>query len=306
MDNQNDFIIVQQSVPTAGGRISAVRVVLCAVLSLLLLADVTVLSAVVGVKSVFTRENVRQLVRDSDYMTLPLNFDGVDTNLYEMLFFAFANKSSDTVDVYTLAEQVGLADTLADTLFGYGEFILYKKGFEQLDSKTLKKFIGENYETISGAFGSEMEISDAYAAIDEQEAAFDSLTAMNVEKSVPAVGLIRFLFTFAGIGVLIFFALLCSVLIGVVTKSVGTPLVLLGASVLLNGLAGAVTVLMAVTGAIPMGGDSAAQLLLRGAVTAIFPQLFNASVWVSVGGMISVLTGAFLGMLRRNRRKVQG
>ena len=89
---------------TSKGMPAAVRVILCILLSLILLITAVAGAAITTVKLTVTEENIEKLLDDTDYMTIPLVFDGIGSNLYEIFFVAFANPKTEPTDVYKLAE----------------------------------------------------------------------------------------------------------------------------------------------------------------------------------------------------------
>ncbi|MBQ5319522.1 MAG: hypothetical protein J6K17_10535 [Oscillospiraceae bacterium] len=286
---------------------AAVRVILCILLSTLFLVTVVASSAIVVVKKVITRENIEKILDNTDYMTIPLEIDNIQSNLYEMFFIAFANNSTKKVDIYELAEDTEFEKMIAGCLYDYVSFVLYDDKLDEIDDDIIKDFYDDNSKTIDRAFNITLSRNDIYEIIDEQDDIFDKLSDKEIEKSVPYIELIRFAMSPAALIILGVTAAILLILIGIVSRSVGTPLVITGVFASIIGLAGIIAAYLAIFGVIGIAAApvTTASVIWQGVVSALVPSVTVLFVYILTGGILLILTGGFIGKIRRNIKRAK-
>ncbi len=286
---------------------AAVRIILCILLSVLLIADVILIAAAVTVRTAVTEKNIERILDNTDYMTIPLTIDNIQSNLYEMFFIAFANSSTDTVDIYGLAEETGFEKFIAEHIYDYAAFILYDKRLDGIDSDVIMEFYDENSDKIDRAFNVVYSRSEIRDIIEEQDGIFDKLTNNEIEASIPMIKLIRFVMSPAALIILGVLAVVLIVLIGIISKSVGTSFVTAGISVASAGLAGTLLSCLALFGVIgiPQTPVTAESIIWQGAASTLLPDIFMIFMYVLTGGILLILTGGFIGQIRRNIRRTK-
>ncbi|MBQ3162150.1 MAG: hypothetical protein IJC04_08500 [Oscillospiraceae bacterium] len=286
---------------------AAVRFILCILLAVLLIADVIAIAAVTTVRTVVTEKNIEKLIDYTDYMTIPLTIDNIQSNLYEMFFIAFANSETDIVDIYKLAEDTNFEGLIAEHLYNYAAFILYDKRLDGINSEDIKTFYVENLNIINNAFNVTYSRDEVFEIIEEQDEIYSKLTNNEIEAAIPMIGLIRFVMS---PGALIIFGVLAVVLIvfiGVISRSVGTALVVTGISATATGLAGAVASCLAIFGSIGISPTpvTAASVIWQGVVSALLSDVCTLFVYILTAGILLILTGGFIGQIRRNLRRAK-
>ena len=289
------------------GMPAAVRVILCILLSVVLIADVFAIAASTAVRAIATEDNIEKLLDNTDYMTIPLTIDNIQSNLYEMFFIAFANDSTEKVDIYKLADETGFEELIAEQLYNYAAFILYDERLEGIDSDIIMDFYDENSDKINSAFNVTYTRNEIRDIIEGQDVIFDKLTNNEIEASIPMIKLIRFVMSPA---VLIIFAALAAViiiLIGVISRSVGTPLVAAGISVAASGFAGTAVSYLVLFGKIGIAPTpvTAEGLIWQGFVSSVIPDVLTMFAYVLTAGILLILTGGFIGQIRRNIRRAK-
>lgn len=289
------------------GMPAAVRVILCILLSAVLIADIFTIAAATAVRAVATEDNIEKLLDNTDYMAIPLTIDNIQSNLYEMFFLAFANASTEKVDIYKLAEETGFEKFIAEQLYNYAAFILYDERLEGIDSDIIMDFYDENSDKINRAFNVTYTRNEIREIIEGQDELFDRLTNNEIEASIPMIKLIRFVMSPAA---LIIFAILAAViiaLIGIISRSVGTPLVAAGISVAVAGFAGTAASYLVLFGKIGIAPTpvTAAGLIWQGFVSSVIPDVLTMFAYVLTAGILLVLTGGFIGQIRRNIRRAK-
>ena len=286
---------------------AAVRVILCILLSVLLIAGVAAIAAATTVRMNVTEEKIEKLLDNTDYMTIPLTVDNIQTNLYEMFFIAFANSSTNIVDVYKLAEETNFEEFIAEQIYSYAAFVLYDERLEGIDSDVIMEFYDENSDKIDRAFNVTYSRNEIREIIEEQDEIFDKLTNNEIEASIPMIKLIRFAMSPAALIIFSVLAVIIIVLIGVTSRSVGTPLVVTGISAAATGLAGALVSCLAIWGTIgiPLTPITAASVIWQGFVSAILPDVYTMFVYILTAGILLILTGGFIGQIRRNLRRAK-
>ncbi len=286
---------------------AAVRIILCILLSVLLIADVIAIAAATTIRTVVTEKNIEKLLDSTDYMTIPLTIDNIQSNLYEMFFIAFANSSTNTVDIYKLAEETNFEEFLAEQIYSYAAFILYDKRLEGIDSDVIMEFYDENSDKIDRAFNVTYSRNEIREIIEEQDAIFDKLTNNEIEAAIPMIKLIRFAMSPAALIIFGVLAVVLIVFIGVISRSVGTALVVTGISATATGLAGAVASCLAIFGSIGISPTpvTAASVIWQGVVSALLPDVCTLFVYILTAGILLILTGGFIGQIRRNLRRAK-
>ena len=289
------------------GMPAAVRVIFCILLALLLIADTALLTVTTAVRLTVTKDNIEKIVDNTDYMTIPLTVDNIRTNLYEMFFIAFANSSTNPVDIYALAEETDFDGLIAEQLYSYAAFILYDERLEGIDSDVLMEFYDNNADKIEHAFNVVYSRDEIRKIIEEQDELFDRLTNNEIEASIPMSGLIRFVMSTAAMIIFAVLAVACIVLIGIISRSVGTSLVVTGISASATGLAGTVTFCLSIWGTIgiELSPISAAGIIWQGVVGAVMPDILNLFVYILTLGILLIITGGFVGQIRRNLRRAK-
>ena len=285
----------------------AVRIALCILLSVLLLADVVLIAADVTVRTFVTEDNIEKILDNTDYMTIPLTIDNVQSNLYEMFFFAFANASTDTVDIYKLAEETDFEGMIAEQLYNYAAFIFYDRRLEGIDSDVIMEFYDKNTDKIDNAFNVVYSRNEINEIIEKQEQLFDRLTNNEVEASIPMIKLIRFVMSPATLVIFIITVVALIVFIGIISRSAEVPLVAIGISVTAVGLAGTVVSCLAIFGkiGIPAVPVTTAGIIWQGFASTILPDIFRISVYTLTVGILLVITGGFIVQIRRNLRRAK-
>ncbi len=291
----------KKAVPTAA------KVILCILLSVILAVSVILTAASVIVRVTVTEKNIDKLLDNTDYMTIPITIDNIQSNLYEMFFIAFANSSTEHVDIYKLAEETEFEVLIAEQLYNYAAFILYDERLEGIDSDIIKDFYDEHADKIDKAFNITYSKDEIYAIIEEQDELFSKLTNNEIEASIPMIKLIRFVMSPVALIIFAVLTVVCIVLIGVLSRSVGTPLVVTGISASATGLAGAVGSCLAIFGAIgiPSTPVTAASIIWQGASSALIPNICTIFVYILTAGILLILTGGFIGQIRRNLRRAK-
>lgn len=286
-------------------RISAGRVILCILLSVILFADIIVISAVTTVRTVVTKENISELLENTDYMTIPLKIDDVQSNLYEMFFFAFARMSTGNVDIYELAEDTEFEKILSEYLYSYASFILYDTKLKEIDSDVIMDFYDDNSDEISREFGAIYDRNEIREVIEKQDEIFDKLTDDEIEKLIPMLSLIRFMMSLAALIIFGVLAVILIVVIGILSRSVGTPLVATGISATATGLAVITFGILAFLGVIgvPAASITTASIIWQGVLSSIISKVIVIFVYMLTAGIILIITGGFIGQIRRNIRK---
>ncbi len=286
------------------GMPAAVRVIMCILLSLLLIADVVIITAVMTIRTFVTEENIEAIVANTDYMTIPITAENIQSNIYEILIQAFAGEKTSTVDLYKLAEDTRFEKFVTEQLYDYASFILYDERLEGIDSDTIMEFYDKNADTISEAFGVNHSRSEIADAIEGQDELFEKLTNNEIEASIPMIKLIRFAVSIAALIIFAVVAVMLIVLIGIISRSVGTPFVVTGISVLATGLAGAAAAYPALFDKIGVSSASvtAASVIWQGVVSTIISDILTVFIYISAGGILLILTGILIGALRRNSR----
>lgn len=285
-------------------RISAGRVILCILLSVILFADIIVISALTTVRTVVTKENISELLENTDYMTIPLKIDDVQSNLYEMFFFAFARMSTGNVDIYELAEDTEFEKILAEYLYSYASFILYDTKLKEIDSDVIMDFYDDNSDEICRAFGATYDRNEIREVIEKQDEIFDKLTDDEIEKLIPMLSLIRFMMSLAALIIFGVLAVILIVVIGILSRSVGTPLVATGISATATGLAVITFGILAYLGVIGVPASiTTASIIWQGVLSSIISKVIVIFVYMLTAGIILIITGGFIGQIRRNIRK---
>lgn len=312
MNTQIEEAVVTEQTQVAekaekSGMPAAVRIILCILLSVVLIADMAVVAAITTVNTNVTEEKIEKIIDNTDYMTIPLTIDNIQSNLYEMFFIAFANGSTASVDIYALAEETNFEKFLAEQIYSYVAFILYDERLEGIDSDIIMEFYDTNSDKIDNSFNVVYSRDEIHRIIDGQEAVFDKLTNNEVEASIPMIKLIRFAVSPAALVIFTVLAVVCIVLIGVISRSVGTPLVITGISATATGLAGTVCSCLAIWGTIgvELTPITAAGIIWQGVVGAVLPDIFTMFVYILTVGILLILTGGFIGQIRRNLRRAK-
>lgn len=288
--------------PVRKGMPAAVCVILCIFLSVLLIADIFAIAAATAVRTIVTEEKIEKLLDNTDYMTIPLTIDNIQSNLYEMFFLAFANSSTEKVDIYKLAEETGFEKLIAEQLYDYAAFILYDKRLEGIDSDVIMEFYDENADKINNAFNVTYTRNEIREIIEGQDDLFDKLTNNEIEASIPMIKLIRFAVSPVALIIFAVLAVGLIVLIGIISRSVGTPLVVTGISVSATGIVGAAASCLALFGKIGIAPTpvTMAGIIWQGIASTILPEILTAFVYIGTAGILLILTGGFIGQLRRN------
>ena len=297
----------QVAAPKKKNMPSAVRAIICLLLSLFLAVMIIVTAVSAIVRVTVTEKNIDKILSNTDYMTIPLTIDNIQSNLYEMFFIAFANSSTKPVDIYKLAEETDFEALIAEHLYNYAAFVLYDERLEGIDSGIIKEFYDKNADKIDSAFNITYSKDEIYAIIEEQDELFSKLTNNEIEASIPMIKLIRFAMSPAALIIFAVLSVVCIVLIGVLSRSVGTPLVITGISATATGLAGAVVSCLAIFGTIgiPSTPVTAASVIWQGVISAILPNVFTIFVYILTAGILLILTGGFIGQIRRNLRRAK-
>ncbi len=286
---------------------AAIRAIFCFLLSVILAASIILTAASAIVRITVTEKNIDKLLDSTEYMTIPITVDNIQSNLYEIFFIAFANSSTEPVDVYKLAEETELKGLISEQLYNYAAFILYDERLENIDSRIIKDFYDEHADQINKAFNVTSSKDEIYAIIEEQDEFFAKLTNNEIEASIPMIKLIRFVMSPAALIIFAVLAVVGIVLIGVLSRSVGTPLVITGISATATGLAGAVASCLAIFGVIgiPSTPVTAASVIWQGVMSTILPNVFTIFVYILTAGILFILTGGFIGQIRRNLRRAK-
>lgn len=289
------------------GMPAALRIFLCILLSLLLIADVVVIAAATAVRMNSTKDKIEEIIDNTDYMTIPLTIDNVQSNLYEMFLFAFANSSTDYVDIYGLAEETEFDGFIAEQLYNYVSFILYDKRLEGIDSDIIMEFYDKNADKIDNAFNVVHDRNKVRQIIEEQDEIFDNLTNNEIEASIPMIKLIRFAMSPFALILFSMLAIACIVFIGVLSRSIGTPIVVTGISTAAAGLAGTVVSCLSIWGTIgvELTPISATSVIWQGIVGTVLPGIFTMFVYILTVGILLILTGGFIGQIRRNVKRAK-
>ncbi len=285
----------------------AVRIILCILLSVVLLADVIALAAVVTVRTVVTEDNITKIIDNTDYMTLPLTIDNIQSNLYEMFFIAFANNSTDKVDIYELVEDTDFEEFIAEKLYDYASFILYDKKLDNIDSDVIMEFYDENSSQINRAFNITYSRSELREIIEEQDEIFDKLTGKEIESAIPMIDLIRFAVSNTALIILCVLAVILIAAIGIISGSAGTPLVAVGISALITGLAVIAASVLAISGTIGISASpvTTVSIIWQGVVSSVIPDVLTMFTYISTAAVLLILTGGFIGQIRRNLRRAK-
>lgn len=295
--------------PTSGKKRmpAAVRVILCILLAILLFVDAALIAVTTAVRYNATEEKIEELLADTDYMAIPITFDGIKSNVYEIFFFAFANKSTESVDVYELAKDTDLEEIVAEHLYSYVEFILYDKRLDGIDGDVIMDFYNDNSAEIDRAFNVTFSKNEIRKIIDEQGELFDKLSDDEIEDSIPMIDLIRFMMTPVALGILAAIAVICIVLIGILSRSAGTPLVVTGIIATIIGLAVSAASCLAIWGVIgvQLSTVTAASIIWQGVVSAVLPDIFKQFVYILTAGILLILTGGYIGQIRRNLKRAK-
>lgn len=286
---------------------AAIRAIFCFLLSVILAASIILTAVSAIVRVTVTEKNIDKLLDSTEYMTIPITVDNIQSNLYEIFFIAFANGSTEPVDIYRLAEETELKALIAEQLYDYAAFILYDERLEGIDSGIIKDFYDEHADQINKAFNVTSSKEEIYAVFEEQDEFFAKLTNNEIEASIPMIKLIRFAMSPAALIIFAVLAVVCIVIIGVLSRSVGTPLVITGISATATGLAGAVGSCLTIFGAIgiPSTPVTAASVIWQGASSALLPNVFTIFVYILTAGILLILTGGFIGQIRRNLRRAK-
>ena len=281
-----------------------VRGILCVLLAIILIADVAVITITTAVRMNATEEKIRELVADTDYMTIPLMIDNIQSNIYEMFFFVFANNSTGNVDIYKLAEDTDFEGFIAEQIYNYVAFILYDERLEGIDSDIIIEFYDKNADKINSAFNTSHNRNEICELIEGQEALFDKLTNNEIEASFPMVKLIRFVMSPVTFVIFSILAVVCIVFIGILSRSVGTPLVVTGIAATVVGLTISIISCLAIWGTIgvSLSPISAAGVIWQGVAGTVIPDVFTMFVYIFTVGILLILTGGFMGQIRRNLR----
>lgn len=289
------------------GMPAALRIFLCILLSLLLIADVAVIAVTTAVRMNATKDKIEEIIDNTDYMTIPLTIDNVQSNLYEMFLFAFANSSTDYVDIYGLAEETDFDGFISEQLYNYVAFILYDKRLEGIDSDIIMEFYDKNADKIDNAFNIVYDRNEVRKIIEEQDDIFDKLTNNEIEASIPMIKLIRFVMSPFALVLFSVLAVACIVFIGMLSQSVGTPLVVTGISASATGLAGTVVSCLAIWGTIgvELTPITASSVIWQGIVGTVLPGIFTMFVYILTVGILLILTGGFTGQIRRNIKRAK-
>lgn len=286
---------------------AAVCVILCILLSAVLIADIFAIAAATAVRAVVTEEKIEQLLDNTDYMTIPLTIDNIQSNLYEMFFLAFANASTEKVDIYKLAKETEFEKLIAEQLYNYAAFILYDERLEGIDSDIIMEFYDENADKINSAFNVNYTRNEIHEIIERQDKLFDKLTNNEIEASIPMIKLIRFVMSPVALIILTVLAAVVIVFIGVISRSVGTPLVVTGISVTAAGFTGTAASYLALFGKIGITPTpvSTASIIWQGFVSSIIPDIFTMFVYTLTAGILLILTGGFIGQICKNLRRAK-
>ncbi|MBP1549037.1 MAG: hypothetical protein J6A05_03435 [Oscillospiraceae bacterium] len=289
------------------GMPAALRIFLCILLSLLLIADIAVIAATTAVRMNSTKDKIEEIIDNTDYMTIPLTIDNVQSNLYEMFLFAFANSSTDYVDIYGLAEETDFDGFISEQLYSYVSFILYDKRLEGIDSDIIMEFYDKNADKIDSAFNVVHDRNEVSKIIEGQDIIFDKLTNNEIEASIPLIKLIRFAMSPFALVLFSVLAVACIVFIGVLSRSVGTPFVATGISASATGLAGTVISCLSIWGTIgvELTPITSSSVIWQGIVGAVLPDIFTMFVYILTVGILLILTGGFIGQIRRNVKRAK-
>lgn len=293
--------------PVKKGMPAAVRIILCILLAILLFVDAAVIAVTTAVRYNVTEDKIQELLVDTDYMTIPITFDGIKSNVYEIFFFAFANRSTESVDIYELAKDTDLEEIVAEYLYSYVEFILYDKRLDGIDGDVIMDFYNDNSAEIDRAFNVTFSKNEIRKIIDEQDELFDKLSDDEIEDAIPMIKLIRFLMSTIALIILSVVAVVCIVLISILSRSAGTPLVVTGIVVTTIGLAVSVISCLAIWGVIgvQLSTVTAASIIWQGVISAVLPDIFKQFVYILTAGILLILTGGYIGQIRRNLRRAK-
>lgn len=274
-----------------------IRIILCFLLSAVLLAAFVIETAAAAVRISLTEQKISTAVENTDYMSIPISADGIITNPYEIIYSIFGGISAEKTDIYELAEKTDLEDTIAEYVYSYACFILYDDRPDELSADAVKTFYDKNASKISRAFGVNPDNETIHSIIDNQEPLWNKLSRDNIEDSVPAIGLIRFAMSPAGMITVGVIALIMIILIGLTSKRVSAVITLTGVSASITGLAGTVGSALLMFGApIP----TAAEIALQGVISSIVPDLFTIFVYILTAGILLILTGGFICRIKKN------
>ena len=293
--------------PVKKGMPAAVRAVLCILLSVLLIADVVVIASSLTVRTAVTEDNIEEVLDNTDYMTIPLTIDNIQSNLYEMFFIAFANNSTDTVDIYALADETGFEKLIAEHIYNYAAFILYDERLDGIDSDVIMEFYDENSDKIDRAFNVVYSRNEIRDIIEEQDEIFDKLTNNEIEAAIPMIGLIRFVMSPVALIISVVLAVVLIVLIGIISRSIGTSFVATGISFTATGIAGTLLSCLVLFGklGISPAAVTAAGIIWQGVVSTLLPDILTMFVYILTVGILFILTGGFIGQIRRNIRRAK-
>ena len=168
-------------------------------------------------------------------------------------------------------------------------------------------FYNDNSAEIDRAFNVTFSKNEIRKIIDEQDELFDKLSDDEIEDAIPMIKLIRFLMSTTALIILSVVAVVCIVLIGILSRSAGTPLVVTGIVVTTIGLAVSVVSCLAIWGVIgvQLSTVTAASIIWQGVVSAVLPDIFKQFVYILTAGILLILTGGYIGQIRRNLRRAK-
>ena len=287
-----------------------VRIILYIILTMLMTLTILLLTAVISVKTIVTKDNIHNIIKNTDYLTIKVEDpDGYELTLYEMMCSQFKTSHLKIDSFYKLIEDTGVEEKLAEYVYNYAAFVLYDETLDEINAKTIINLYEKNIDKIESALGvtlTESNKSTTEEQIKNQRKIFDMLSEYEIKETLGVgLGIIRFFFSVPGIIVLSVAAAVFLALIIIVSKSVSMPVCITGSVFSVIGLAGLTTLILAVTGnfIVDISKLSVASIVYQSAAGVLAPIMIKFMGYILSVGIILILAASIINTIIKKRHR---
>lgn len=287
-----------------------VRIILYIILTMLMTLTILLLTAVISVKTIVTKDNIHNIIKNTDYLTIKVEDpDGYELTLYEMMCSQFKTSHLKIDSFYKLIEDTGVEEKLAEYVYNYAAFVLYDETLDEINAKTIINLYEKNIDKIESALGvtlTESNKSTTEEQIKNQRKIFDMLSEYEIKETLGVgLGIIRFFFSVPGIIVLSVAAAVFLALIIIVSKSVSMPVCITGSVFSVIGLAGLTTLILAVTGnfIVDISKLSIASIVYQSAAGVLAPIMIKFMGYILSVGIILILAASIINTIIKKRHR---
>jgi hypothetical protein len=250
-------------------------------------------------------ESIESIVTSIDILNLPLDntpMSGMGDTVLAAVYASSDGMGLSEEDIKTIYQEATFRDELINIISAYTNFIRTGEYSEAITTETIKAIYEDNLVVINRvlerAGGSPITEHDrilALASIDSADAMLDSISFDNISKSdglINPVGLVRIALSFEAIVGEVAIALILMLIIGLLCKSVRTPLVIGGLSFLLSGGIIAAALFLFEKNAIRIVDNHAIQTIFADVARFLGGQIYLVCAGAAAVGIVMLIISA--------------